>query len=150
MYASNLLNSEQLDNLTFINGYIEINTVKIATHSFNFLVCTFYRPNSKHIAADEFTNTLNTLLWEKARNNNILLTGDFYINLSEHTTHLPTNNFLLYIQTLNFLPYIARPTRFPDNLNFSEPSFLDHIYTNFTKTLTSGIIYYSHFHLIFK
>ena len=91
---------------------------------------------------DEFTNILNTLLHERAGNNNILLIGDFNINLLEHTTHSPTNNFLINIQTLNFLPHIARPTRFPDTFDLSEPSLLDHIYTNFTKTFTAGVIHY--------
>ena len=116
IYVTNLISSEQLDSLTFINDQIEINTVKITTHSFNFLVCAVYRPNSKHIAVDEFTNTLNALLQERAGNNNILLLGDFNINLLEHTTHPPTNNFLVNIQAINFLPHIARPTRFPDTL----------------------------------
>ena len=142
VYVTNLFNSEQIDNLTLINDQIEINTVKITPLSLNFLVCAVYRPNSKHIGVDEFSNTLNTLLHERAGSTNILLIGDFNINLLEHTTHLPTNNFLLNIQTLNFLPHIARPTRFPDTLNLCEPSLLDHIYTNFTKTFTSGIVHY--------
>ena len=82
------------------------------------------------------------LLQDKAGNNNTVLIGDFNINLLEHTKHLPTNNFLANIQALNFVLYIARPTRFPDSLNLSEPSLLDHIFTNFTKEFTSGIIHF--------
>ena len=142
IFVSNTLQSEQIENLTIVNESIEINTIKINSDSLNILICGIYRPNSKHIAVEEFADILIALLSDAAKNNNLVILGDFNINLLEHTTHVPTNNFLMNIQSLNFIPHIARPTRFPDSLNLSEPSLLDHIYTNFTKNFTSGIIHF--------
>ena len=103
-------------------------TLKINTGTLDILICAIYRPNSKHIAVEEFTQVINTLLEVKAKNNKIVLVGDFNINLLEHSTHIPTNNFLANIQAINFTPLIARPTRFPDSSELGEPSLLDHIY----------------------
>ena len=142
IFVSDRLNSTQQNDLTFVNENIEINTIKVTSNTLNFLLCAIYRPNSKHIAVDEFTDIMNTLLQNKAKSNKIILIGDFNINLLEHSTHIPTSNFLAGIQALNFVPHIARPTRFPDSINLGEPSLLDHIYTNFSKLFTSGIIHY--------
>ena len=142
IYVSENLNSEQHCDLTFINSDIELNSVKITTTFYSFLVCAIYRPNSKHIAVNEFTNILTALLNDTAKQNKIVLIGDFNINLLEHTSHTPTNNFLANIQALSFTPHIARPTRFPDTLNLSEPSLLDHIYTNFCNKFVSGILHF--------
>ena len=88
----------------------------------NFLLCAVYRPNTKHITVDELTETMNILLQDKAKSNKIILIGDFNINLLEHSTHIPTGNFLSGIQMLNFIPHIARPTRFPDSVNLGQPA----------------------------
>ena len=68
--------------------------------------------------------------------------GDLNINLLEHATHAPTNNFLASLQALNFYPHISRPTRFPDSSNLGHPSLLDHIFTNFNNNFTAGIIHF--------
>lgn len=83
------------------------------------------------VAVDKFTDIFNTFLQNISTNNKIILIGDFNINLLEHTTNPPTNNFLTGIQLQNFFSHITRPTRFPDSENFSEPLLLGHIYTNF-------------------
>ena len=75
------------------------------------------------------------------KDNKSILIGDFNINLLEHTTHPPTNNFLVQIQSHNFFPHIGRPTRFPDSQHLGDPSLLDHIYTNFPNNFKSGIIH---------
>ena len=43
-----------------------------------------------------------------------ILTGDFNINLLEHQTHADTNDFLVFMQNLFYLPVISRPTSFPE------------------------------------
>ena len=143
VFISNKLNIEQISELTIANGDIEINTIKINTSSTNLIICTIYRPHSKHIAVEEFDNILNTLLHSDIiKTAKIIIIGDLNINLLEHTTHPPTNNFLINLQALNFFPHISRPTRFPDSLHLGEPSLLDHIYTNFNGNFTSGILHF--------
>ena len=62
VFVSNHLQSEQLSDLTLINDNIEINTIKITLHSIPYIICAIYRPHSKHINVDEFTNSLSFLL----------------------------------------------------------------------------------------
>ena len=45
------------------------------------------------------------------------------------------------MQALNYFPHISRPTRFPDNPDLGRPSLIDHLWTNFTPSSTSGIFY---------
>ncbi len=80
------------------------------------------------------------LLLKKKKKNKIIIMGDLNINLLEHWTHNPTNNFLASLQTMNFYPHISRPTRFPDNSNLGHQSLFDHIFTTFNNTCLSGII----------
>lgn len=143
VFVSDDVESAQVKNLSFVNDNIEINTIKTNINSVSYILCAIYRPHSKHEAVEEFTNNLCTLLQsDSIKKSKIIIIGDLNINLLEHVSHTPTNNFLAALQTLNFYPHISRPTRFPDSLNLSEPSLLDHIYTNFTRNFTSGIIHY--------
>ena len=140
---SDKLHSDQISELTMISDNVKINSIKIKFIHIDFVECAIYRPHSKHIAVEEFTNLLNTfLLNDEIKNSKIIIIGDLDINLLEHTTHPPTNNFLVNLQALNFFPHISRPTRFPDSLQLGDPSLLDHIYTNFNGNFTSGIIHF--------
>lgn len=144
VFISNNIQSMQINELTIVNDNIEINTTRITINSATYILCTIYRPHSKHEAIDQFTDIICTLLQRDIiKNNKVIMIGDLNINLLEHTTHNPTNNYLAALQLYNFYPHISRPTRFPDSLNLSEPSLLDHIYTNFNNNFTSGIIHFS-------
>ena len=118
-FISSSLQSEQLQELTYINDNIDINTVNITLNSLSFIVCAIYRPHSKHALIEEFANTLSALLQNNTVTNKkiIILMGDLNINLLEHITHVPTNNFLVSLQTIIFFPHISRPTRFSSLLN---------------------------------
>ena len=143
VFVSDKLHSEQSCTLTFVNENIEINTVKVTFDSQQFTICTVYRPHSKHNNVEQFTDILTSLIQRNTiKNEKVIILGDFNINLLEHSTHLPTNNFLASIQTLNFFPHISRPTRFPDSLQLGDPSLLDHAYTNFNGNFKSGILHY--------
>ncbi len=143
IYLANALQTEQIHELTIINEHIEIVTVIITSQSINYVVCAIYRPKSKHDAVNEFSDILVSLLQKEVlKNSKIIIIGDLNINLLEHTTHAPTNNFITSLQTINFFPHISRPTRFPDSSQLGVPSLLDHVYTNFINNFTSGIIHY--------
>ena len=60
----------------------------------------------------------------------------------EHATHNDTGEYLNLMQSLNFIPLISRPTRFPEGGQNARPSLLDHIYTNFIHQSIAGIIHY--------
>ena len=142
IFTKNNLNVEILNQYCYINDSVEILTIKLKTTNLTYVISVIYRPHSKHEMVNEFTDLINQLLTNAIyRNNKSILLGDFNINLLEHTTHLPTNIFLNAMQALNYFPHISRPTRFPDNPNLSQPSLLDHIWTNFTPSSSSGIIH---------
>lgn len=141
VYISNLIRSQLINECSFTNDDIEICTVKVFTKTEIYIVCSIYRPHSKHIGIDLFNDVLCTLLQKNClKNNKVIIMGDLNINLLEHTTHAPTNNFLASLHAINFYPHISRPTRFPDSVNLGQPSLLDHIFTNFNNNFTAGII----------
>ena len=74
-------------------------------------------------------------------NNRNILMGDFNINLLEHVTHPPTNEFITTMQSNNYFPQISRPTRFPDTNTTASPSLLDQIRRNFHESSSSGILH---------
>ena len=144
IYVSNHIKSVQIKELTLLNEHIEINTIRITVNSTTYILCDIYRPHSKHEDVEEFTDVLSTVLQKNTiKNEKVIIIGDLNINILEHTTHNATNNYLAALQIYSFFPHISRPSRFPDNVNLSEPSLLDHIYTNFYSNFTSGIIHYS-------
>lgn len=144
VFTKNHMKAEPLMLYSFINENIEICTSKLELGNTKYIISVIYRPNSKHIAVNEFTNFMNELLNNDIfRHNKSIIIGDFNINLLEHSSHLPTNLFLNSLQSLNFFPHISRPTRFPDSSALGQPSLLDHIWTNFLPRSLSGIIHFS-------
>lgn len=142
IFTRNEIKVDVLHQFHYVDDNIEICSCKLEIENTNYVISVLYRPRSKHIAVNEFTNILNEILTNEIfRRNKTVLVGDFNINLLEHSTHLPTNIFLNTMQTLNYFPHISRPTRFPDSPNLSQPSLLDHIWTNFTPFSFSGIIH---------
>ena len=134
--------AEFIQQYSFVNDDIEICTIKLKSTIPNYVFSAIYRPNSKHVAVEEFSNILNEILSQDLfKSNNTVLLGDLNINLLEHATHEPTNIFLNTMQSLNYFPHISRPTRFPDGPNLGQPSLLDHIWSNFTPLSSSGIIH---------
>ena len=74
--------------------------------------------------------------------NQTIITGDLNVNLLEHDSYPPSNNFLSIMQSYNYFPHISRPTRFPDENSNASPSLIDHIWTNFHSPSSSGILLY--------
>ena len=143
MYVSNKLNSMQIKPLSQVTNLMEILTIKCSIGDQSFIVCSIYRPDSKYNNVDKFTNELLNILNDKQlKNEDIIVIGDLNINLLEHQTHQPTNDFINAMQAMNFHPHISKPTRFPDNIQIGLPSLLDHIFTNFFTKSISGIIHY--------
>ena len=142
IFVKHDLAAELLNDFSYINDNIEILTTKLKVSNTTYIISVIYRPHSKHELVNEFSDIINELLTNDIfRRNKSILLGDFNINLLEHTTHPPTNLFLNTMQALSYFPHISRPTRFPDNPNLGRPSLLDHIWTNFTPSSSSGIFH---------
>ena len=143
IYTRSHLEVDRVDEFSYVNAEIEICTVTLKTSSNNYTICGIYRPGYKHGKVKEFTQILSNILKNDIfKKNKTILTGDFNINLLEHSTHRETQDYLTKMQSINYLPLISRPTRFPEGAQNGQPSLLDHIYTNFIHQSISGIIHY--------
>ena len=58
----------------------------------------------------------------------VLLLGDFNINLLNSTDHQPTNDFLDSLTSNSFIPYILHPTRITSH----SKTLTDNLFSNFT------------------
>ena len=141
IFIADHLNSDQLKDLSYIHDEIELNTVDVYVRNKSYSVCAIYRPHSKHERVDQFSEKLSQILMSNSlRGKETILLGDFNINLLEIDQHIPTNNYLAQVQSLNYFTHICRPTRNPDGNQTGDPSLLDHIYTNFHNNFKTGIL----------
>ena len=143
IFVKNGIDANFIEEFSFINDEIEICTVLINISDKKYTISCIYRPRYKHHMVNEFSKQLKKLLNNPTlKKSNTILLGDFNINLLEHETHLETGNYLHMIQSLNFIPLISRPTRFPEGEQNGRPALLDHIYTNFIHQSIAGIVHY--------
>ena len=143
IYTSNHLNIDQVSEFSFIDSEIEICTVKLKISNQDYTISGVYRPRYKHHKVKEFNKKLSNILkHDTFKKSKTILMGDFNINLLEHNDHRETGDFLNKMQSLNYLPLISRPTRFPEGEQNAKESLLDHIYTNFIHQSISGILHY--------
>ena len=135
------LESSMMEKFSFVTTEIEICTVSVKIKNENYTISAIYRPHFKYDNIKEFRKAIEPILNDKMfKKSKTILTGDFNINLLEHQTHADTNDFLVFMQNLFYLPVISRPTRFPEGHQRALPSLLDHIYINFSPPAISGIL----------
>ena len=114
------INSELIDEFSFIGEDMEICTIKMRVNCSNseqpktYIVSCVYRPHKKVKNVGKFKEALNTILHNRIfTNNNTLLLGDFNIDLLNYQNHRPTEQYLTHMQSINYYELISRPTRFP-------------------------------------
>ena len=98
-----------------------------------------YRPNTLPKAdLDVFIKTISDLLeMFNNQDRNVILMGDFNIDLLKFDINNKTNDFLNDIFSNGFLPLITKPTRITSH----SATLIDHIHTNILdRKYTSGII----------
>ena len=140
------LHADLIDDYSFINEDIEICTIKMRVNcdlsklSKNFVISCVYRPSSKNKDVGKFKEVFATTLNNNFfQSNDVILLGDFNIDLLNFLNHKPTEQFLTYMQSINFNELITRPTSFPIN-HRGRPTLLDHIYSNIKTNSISGIL----------
>ena len=144
IYTRTNLDTEHVQEFSYVDSEIEICTIKLKTTQYNYTISGIYRPSYKHHKVKEFNEKLSNMLrHDQFKKSKTILIGDFNINLLEHNTHRETSEFMNKMQSLNYLPLISRPTRFPEGEQNARPSLLDHIYTNFIHQSISGIVHYN-------
>ena len=143
IFVHNRLKSKQLSKYSAVDEEIEINTVKVSISKTDYNICAIYRPLPDPVGVIDFTEHLSNLLKDQELNmNKTILIGDMNINLLNLNTNASTNFYLETMQSLSLFPLISRPTRFPDTIGLSEPSLLDHLFTNFVAEFKPGILHY--------
>ena len=121
------------DNPDFESVWVEIEN----NNGKHYLLCCTYRhPNS---AIDTFCDYLQEILSNPAvSNKQIFILGDFNINLLNYNSNTPTTNFVNFLFSKQFLPYIIHPCRVSGNTS----TLIDNIFSNITdnETLSGNIM----------
>ena len=105
----------------------------------NIVIGSLYRPNTAPKAdMDIFMSSLSDIVdIINQENKEIILLGDFNIDLLKFEKHEKTNCFLNDIISQGLFPIITKPTRITEH----SATLIDHIHTNITsKEVTSGIV----------
>ena len=111
------------DNPDFESVWVEIEN----NNGKNYLLCCAYRhPNS---AIDTFSDYLQEILSNPAvSNKQIFIFVDFNIDLLNYNSNTPTTNFVNFLFSKQFLPYIIHPSRVYGNTS----TLIDNIFSNIT------------------
>lgn len=141
VFVKSNIDSCCITELCMCDDSIESCVVKIKYDRDIYFITGIYRPHSDSI--ENFTLKLTNLLENPIlRTNNIIMIGDFNINLLLNSCH-HCEHFVNELHSLNFIPLITKPTRFhnPSTVNEPiQPSLLDHIWLNVFNCNSSGII----------
>ena len=104
--------------------------IKVFTQNGRYkIIGNIYRPPNSNI--DIFLQDLELILKkldckEFKNAEEILISGDFNINVLSHLNHAPTNRFLSLMLTHSFMPTITLPSRISENT----ATCIDNIFSN--------------------
>lgn len=134
----------------FIHNSIEYSAINSSTKTFesvfvdlktrnkgSTIIGAIYRPPGGSLA--DFNEELDSLLtsFTRSNNKNLILAGDYNINLLNHNHHEATESFLNIMYSHRMLPMIKRPTRYGDSC----ATLIDNIFTNLlSESNFSGIV----------
>ena len=88
---------------------------------------------------DNFGDYLHEILSNPAvSNKQVLILGDFNVNLLNYNSHTSTTNFVNFLFSKQFLPYIVHPSRVSENSS----NLIDNIFSNisYNETVSGNIL----------
>ena len=101
----------------------------------SFILGTVYKPPAAN--CNEFTNVLcNIVSGLSLRDSEVLLCGDFNIDLLKIDTHVPTAEFVYRLFSLSLSPVITKPTRVTDQ----SATLIDNIFVDNSLDYRAGIL----------
>ena len=108
--------SRALKHIESLGLVLELGNIKI-------YVITIYKPPKGNIKL--FTESVSQLISSirVGRSEEVVVGGDFNIDLLEHVNSTNTQHFLAILQSLSLLPTISKPTRITN----TTATLLDHI-----------------------
>lgn len=137
LYLNDKLKCRLIDNMTTaIDGVMECVTVEIEMESNkNSILSCIYRAPASSI--DLFADCIEKVFLNHSHKN-LVICGDFNIDLLKINSHKPTEKFVNTMCTLMLYPKITRPTR----VTSCSSSLIDNIFSNIIDTcILSGILY---------
>ena len=138
--CSSSLYANQNVQFSVCNSNIETCVVDLVSKGTNITIVAVYRPpqGSKLEFIHELDQILNSICTMSSR---VTVVGDINLNLYDiNDNHLIDFTSKLYSK--GFMSLINEATRFPNGENVSDPSILDHIWTNNFNVPLAGIIDY--------
>ena len=101
----------------------------------SFVLGTVYKPPAAN--CNEFTNLLcNTISGLPLKNSELILCGDFNIDLFNVDIHVPTAEFIYRLFSLSLSPVITKPTRVTDR----SATLIDNIFVDNSLDYRAGIL----------
>jgi len=142
IYCDKVFISEKVSELSFVDENIEVCVVKLESNGRIVYIVAIYRPHSGTVA--EFITVLSAVLNSDVfRGKMVILLGDFNINLIDYNIgNENVNSFAHSLFSLNFVPIITKPTRFPTGDQRGTATLLDQIWINRFSPYLSGIMLY--------
>ena len=130
-----------IESKLFDGQIIEISLIDKSRHYRKFTICNIYRPpqNNKE-SINSFMKELNVIFHKLGRDRNIILSGDFNIDLLKFNENAITNDFLDFIVGNNYIPRITLPTRIGQTSRTLIDNFFVNISHKYCDT-TAGIIW---------
>ena len=115
------------DSADFETVWVEVENKK----GKNYLFCCAYRhPNTN---LDSFSDYLQEILSSSTvSNKQTFILGDFNVNLLNYNSHTPTTNYVNFLFSKQFLPYIIHPSRVSENSS----TLIDNIFANISDSET--------------
>ena len=140
IYLDKKLNYHVLDEFSVIEDFYESQVLKVFVGNKFKLIVNLYRvPNTRiELFIDKVNNLLLALKFLNSEE--IIIAGDFNINLIRFNEHALTNDFLNTLISHSFLPLISLPSR----ITQTSANLIDNIFSNKqTNSFESGLIYSS-------
>ena len=141
LYYANSLDVCLLPNLTFINEFLEVLTVRVRRDGRDLLVTGLYRCHGQSIASFN-ENFEENVLTRLPLGTDTIVCGDFNVNIFNPLKLNPIYDFVQNLASFGFFPVINKATRIDLSNPITKFSLLDQIWINFSASeiVNSGVI----------
>ena len=129
-----------LTEFIFINELYECLTCQLTISNIKYIVNCIYRPPHTNVIRfiDKFQDHV---LSRFSNRSNIIICGDFNINLLNPHSLNSVNTFISSMSAFNFISVINSPSKYNPNNPITKYSLIDQIWVNFTHlNISSGVI----------